>query len=103
MTPHEKVLAEWKKNNPRRKGIETHYANGKPKVQGKTQKQIKEDDHAKFKESFANRLQYKTDTSSTAPHEKAMNWAMDVHKARVRNQKFSSEHYSDKGYKEGYR
>ena len=101
MSSYEKALAEWKANpaNARRKGTETHYANGKPKVAGKTQKQIKAEKKA-YKPVLMN---YKTDTGGAAPQKKALDWAGDVGRAHQRNQKHSSKHYTEKGYKEDYR
>lgn len=111
MTPYEKALAEYKANpaNARRKGTATHYANGKPKVAGKTQKQIKEG----IKSGELNTsgqpithgglMNYKTPMVTPVSHQKREDWAGDVHKARIKNQKFSSKHYTDKGYREDYR
>jgi len=101
MTSYEKALAEWKANpaNARRKGSATHYANGKPRVEGKTQKEIKAEKKA-YKPVI---MHYTTETNHVIPQKKAPNWAMDVHGARERNQKFSSKHFTDKGYREDYR
>lgn len=95
MTPHEKAMADWKAENPRRKGTATHYANGKPKVEGKTQAQVKAEKKA-YKPVLMN---YKTDTSGTTPKKSRYGWAGKVGEAHSRNQKASH----DKGYREDYR
>lgn len=111
MTPQEKALADWKAANPRRKGTATHYANGKPKVAGKTKKEIKEGikkgtlnasgkpiSHGGLKPGY-----HSSHSKALTENPKKPDWAGDVHKARVKNQKFSSKHYTDKGYREDYR
>lgn len=51
MTPQEKALTDWKKNNPRRKGNEKYYADGRPRVEGKTKAQAK----TEAREAYLNR------------------------------------------------
>lgn len=109
-TSHEKALSVQEQlkamgfgNPARRKGTATHYANGKPKVAGKTQKQIKEE--APKVGSGAGLREYKTDTSHAPPNKQKWNashmfgWAGRVGEARRRNQKGEG----DKGYREDYR
>lgn len=108
MSPYEKALAEWKANpaNAKRKGSATHYANGKPKTEGKTKKQAK----TEALEAFKNRHNdptykglsagsYKTDTNHAIPKKDRFGWAGKVGEAHMRNQK--AEH--EKGYQEDYR
>lgn len=96
-TSHENALESF--GNPaRRKGTATHYANGKPKVIGKTQKQIKAD-LPKAGTGMGLR-DYKTDTSHAPPPKKdRWGWAGRVGQAYLRNQK--AEH--EKGYREDYK
>ena len=82
-----------------RKGTDTHYADGKPKVEGKTKAQIRAENKARIPKINS----YHVDTSDSSPKTKALNWAKDVGEARSRNQKVNTKHYTDKGYREDYR
>ncbi len=104
-TPEQqKAYEAWKAENPRRKGTESHYANGKPKVAGMTQKQIKASSHEKALESFKNRLQYKTDTSHAEKKKSRYGWAGDVGLAYRKNHKApGGKGSAEVGYREDYR
>ncbi len=107
MTPYEQAMSKWKADpaNARRKGTATHYANGKPKVEGKTQKQAKTEALEKFKNRH-NDPNYKhlgpgytVEKSSAPPKKDKYGWAGKVGEAHMRNQK--AEH--EKGYREDYK
>lgn len=98
-TPQESAFEQFKKMGfgtpERRRGTETHYANGKPRVAGKTQTQIKMEKKA-YKPVITH---YKTDTSNAPPQKRdRWGWAGRVGQAHLRNQKAEHEH----GYREGY-
>ena len=81
------------------------YADGKPKIAGKTKKQAKSEALEKFKNRHTDPMYkglsagYMTEKSSASPKKDRFGWAGKVGEAHMRNQK--AEH--EKGYREDYR